>query len=448
MVTRDYIHRALFIGAPVVAGQLGFVLMGATDTVMVGKVSNDAQAAVGLGNSIYFLVLIIGYGILFGITSLVSIADGAKKLETSWKYIRTGLVLLIPITIILCTALYLLGFNFDILDQPKEITPMAIAYMNVVNFSTPFLLVATLYAAFLNGLGKTIPNMVIAFICLIVNYFCNKWFIFGLGPIPAYGFIGSAYATLFSRILMCVLTVAYCYQNSIVTGIRKAYVKTNSFLETSKDILKFGLPIGFQLFLEVFAFTASFVIAGWISGMALAAHQVVLNIASITFMFITGISTAANIMVGNGYGAKDRNHIFESAKACILIIAVIEVIFCASFLLVGKQLLSIYTNDTQLIAYAAPLMLIAAAFQVSDGLQNLGLNMLRGLTDVSRPALIAFICYWLIMIPACYYLAMPIGLNLGVQGIWWGFVIGLSLASIILIMRFFMHLRSIEKEWI
>jgi len=448
LVSSFYLKRALKLGIPVVAGQLGFILMGATDTVMVGKVSNDAQAAVGLGNSIFFLVMILGYGILFGITSLVSIADGEGKLNDSWRYIKTGLKLLIPITIILYFMLWFVGFNFSILDQPKNISILAVDYINVINLSTPFLFVATLYASFLNGLGKTIPNMVITFICLIANYYLNIWFIFGLGNvIPAMGFIGSGYATVISRILLCVITIIYCYQNEVVVSIRRAYVQTVSFFTTAREILKFGIPVGTQLFLEIFAFTASFVIAGWLGALSLTAHQVVLNIASITFMFVTGISTAAGIMIGNGYGAKDKNHIFESAKACIFIVATLELFFCSIFMLFGKELLAIYSDDATLIAFAAPLMFVAAAFQVSDGLQNLGLNMLRGMHDVHKPALIAFFSYWIVMVPVSLYLAMPWGLAMGIDGVWWGFVIGLSLASIILIPRFFMHLRTIQNKW-
>jgi len=440
----SYIKKALVIGSPVVISQLGFVLMGSTDTIMVGKISTVCQAACGLGNSLFFLVMIIGFGVLYGITSLVSIDDGAKELRQSWRYIKIGRLLLIPITIILGAFIFLMTSNFSIFQQPDTVNKLAIDYLNIINISTPFLLLSTLYGSFLNGLGKTIPNMVITFICLVLNYFLNKWFIFGYYFIPSYGFIGSAYATVIARFMMCLLTILYCYNNSIVLSIRKRYKKATSFIVTSKEILTIGLPIGAQLFLEVFAFTASYIIAGWLGDLALSAHQVILNIASITFMFITGISTAANIMIGNGFGAKDKAHIMSSALACGFLVIFFELIFCLVLILFRKPLVELYSVDKELLALAVPLMIIAAAFQLFDGLQNLALNMLRGVKDVKVPAMIAFVSYWLIMVPLGYYLAVPKFGNLGLSGIWWGFVFGLGIASIVLNLRFFLHLRTLK----
>ena len=168
---------------------------------------------------------------------------------------------------------------------------------------------------------------------------------------------------------------------------------------------------------------------------------------AVAFMFMKGISTASNIMIGNGYGARDKKHILESAKACALLVLVTECVFVAAFIIFPKELLSIYSTDTELLVFAVPLMLIAAGFQISDGFQNLALNMLRGIKDVRMPALIAFVSYWVVMIPMSIWLALPSGMNLGVSGVWWGFVIGLSLASIILLLRFIKQYKTIETRW-
>jgi len=446
VVSSQYIKRAIQIGAPVIGGQLGFVLMGSTDTIMCGKVSNDAQAAVGIGSAIYFLFLVLGLGLYFGITSLVSIADGADKRDKTWKYIKSGLILSIPISIGLAILLFFASYFFDYLNQPEAISEMTKSYLIALIWGTPFFLIYTLYSSYLNGLGKTLPSMGVTAFALILNYFFNDWLIFGKMGLPAYGFIGSAYATNLSKIVLCLLLVLYTYTNTNLMAIRRTPILEN-WRTTIAEVYKMGMPIGFQLFLEVFAFTASFIIAGWLGNLSLAAHQVVLNMATVTFMFITGISTSSNIMIGNGYGAEDKSHIYESAKACSAIILAVELVFVLAFVLFPKSLLSIYTVDQTLLNFAAPLMVMAAAFQVSDGFQNLGLNMLRGIKDVRIPAVIAFISYWLVMIPASYWMAMPTGLNLGVIGVWWGFVIGLSLASVILIYRFNQQLKTIETRW-
>lgn len=446
MVSSKYIKRAIQIGAPVIGGQLGFVLMGSTDTVMCGLVSNDAQAAVGIGSAIYFLFIVLGLGVYFGITSLVSIDDGAEKRNSTWKYIKTGVALSIPISLVLGLLLFLASYFFDYLNQPDSISEMTQSYLIALIWGTPFFLIYTLYSSYLNGLGKTLPPMLITAIALVLNYFFNDWLIFGKMGMPAYGFIGSAFATNLSKVVLCLLLVLYAHTNKEMEFIRSSE-KSFDWKITIRHILKIGLPIGFQLLLEVFAFTVSFVIAGWLGNISLTAHQVVLNMATVTFMFITGISTSSNIMIGNGFGAKDKKHIYESAKACGVLILAVEIIFVLAFILFPKTLLRIYTQDMALIQFAAPLMVMAAAFQVSDGFQNLGLNMLRGIKDVRIPALIAFVSYWLVMIPTSYWFAMPRGFDLGVIGVWWGFVIGLSLASLILIYRFTQQLKTIEKQW-
>lgn len=443
-INLKFIWRAIALAAPVVGGQLGIVLMGTTDTIMCGKVGNAAQAAVGMGSAVYFLYFVLGMGLFQGITTLVSIADGAQEREYTKKNFMAGLVLIIPATIVINLLVWLTSLALNQLNLPLDVLTHTQTYLSILMWGTPGLLLFILLSAYLNGLSLTIPTMLATFVALIANYYLNKILIFGWTEIPAYGFEGSAYATNISRYLLALLLILFVL---IYQPVRKLFRLPVNYklLDEIKQVNRIGFPIGIQLFLEVFAFTVSFILAGWIGSIEVATHQNVLNIASVTFMFITGISTASNIMIGNGFGAKDKEHIKEAALACLYLIVGIEIIFAGLFVFGGEILLSYYTLDPKIIELGAPLMVIAAAFQLSDGLQNLGLNMLRGIKDVRIPASIAFICYWLIMVPICYLLALK--MDMGLNGIWWGFVIGLSLASGLLLNRFYKQFQSIESKW-
>ena len=444
LFNKAFLVKAIKLAAPVIGGQLGVVLMGTTDTIMCGKVSTIAQAAVGLGSAIYFLFLIFGMGLYQGITTLVSIADGANEREQSKKYLVAGLWLIIPTTLVINFCIWASSHGLYLLNLPTSIVEETRQYLSILLWGTPGILLFLLFSAFLNGLSKTVPTMVATFIALVANYFFNDILIFGKIGFTAYGFAGSVYATNLSRYLLFLLLLVYFVTNKESRVLLKAKLNYSKVAITQK-VCNIGIPIGFQVFIEMFAFTASFITAGWIGEIEVATHQNVLNIASVTFMFVTGISVASNIMIGNGYGAKDKEHIKDAAIASLILMIITEIIFAAIFIFGGNYLLGFYTTDLEILKLGAPLMVIAAAFQLSDGLQNLGLNMLRGIKDVKIPATITLICYWLLMIPLSYVLAITF--KLGLQGIWWGFVIGLSLASIFLLKRFYTQLKNIENRW-
>jgi MATE family multidrug resistance protein len=173
---------------------------------------------------------------------------------------------------------------------------------------------------------------------------------------------------------------------------------------------------------------------GWLGELELASHQIAINLASIAFMTITGISAAGTIMTGYSFGAKDSHGIRINGNSAILLTIMLELVFVVFFFTLHKVLPSLYTDNPEVIAMASSLILLAVFFQVSDGLQNVAVGVLRGIQDVRVPAIIAFVSYWMIMIPACYLLAFKVGL--GVRGIWFGFIIGLSVAAILLTLRF------------
>jgi MATE family multidrug resistance protein len=213
-----------------------------------------------------------------------------------------------------------------------------------------------------------------------------------------------------------------------------------------KKILNIGIPTGFQHFFEVGAFAFSAVMIGWLGSKPLAAHQIALSMASITFMIILGISAAGTIRVGNALGRKNILEVREAAFSAILLAASIMACFAASFIIFRNFLPTLYIGDTEVIPIAASLLVIAALFQVSDGVQAVGLGVLRGITDVKIPMLISLIAYWIIGFPVGYYLGFI--MNFGVQGIWIGLLLGLTIAAIFFTRRFHQKTKKMQQKMV
>jgi MATE family multidrug resistance protein len=211
-------------------------------------------------------------------------------------------------------------------------------------------------------------------------------------------------------------------------------VHSDEHNDYSAAILRIGIPYGLQMFFEVAAFGVAQIMAGWLGNTYSAAHQMAINLASITFMITTGLSSAGTIMTGYHFGAKNQSGIRIAAITVVLLTFTFELTFAGLFIFFNEPLATLYTNNITLLAVAPGLILLAAFFQLSDGLQSVASGLLRGIQDVKIPSAMAFVSYWLIMIPACYLLAFTVGY--GVKGIWIGFIIGLSFAAIILLLRF------------
>jgi MATE family multidrug resistance protein len=211
-----------------------------------------------------------------------------------------------------------------------------------------------------------------------------------------------------------------------------------------KKILNIGIPTGFQHFFEVGAFAFSAVMIGWLGSKPLAAHQIALSMASITFMIILGISAAGTIRVGNALGRKNIPEVRQAAFTAILLAAGIMACFAASFILFRNFFPTLYIGDAEVISIAASLLIIAAFFQVSDGVQAVGLGVLRGITDVKIPMLISLIAYWIIGFPVGYYLGFI--RNLGALGVWIGLSLGLTIAAIFFTLRFHLKTKKMEQQ--
>lgn len=428
---RDIVWSIAKLAFPITFSQLGQVLMGFFDVVMLGKYNTLSMSAAGFGNAMFFLFILIGMGTLYAVSTLTSIAVGEERPQQSLPIFFSALKVTILMSVLLMGVNLLVYENLHLFKQSHELTKLGGEFILIVNYSVPGLLLFNCGKQVMDGLGKTQISMMVTGFGLVLNIALNYVLIFGNLGFPEMGLAGAAWATVIARYAMAIIMLSWTWWHPLIKSFRQdAYEKISYF----NEILKIGIPIGFTFFFEIAAFSIALVFAGQISNLHSAAHQIAINLASVTYMFITGIAAAGNIVVGNHYGANDAVGIRRSGFAAIYLTVVVELLFAIIFLVFYKQLPLIYTNDLKLLEITPPLILLAAFFQLSDGLQAIGAGVLRGIKDTKVTSLIAFVSYWIIMIPGAFYLCFfsP----LGIQGIWWAFVIGLTIAAIWLLYRF------------
>lgn len=437
------VKKAIKLALPIVAGQLGLVLMGFFDTVQLGKLGVVYIDACAIANSQYFLVLLLGMGILFSVSPLVSEAYGE---EHPWKCIgifRSGAAVAAGISVLFYLAILVVVHYFALLRENDTITGLSQKFLIRLNYSTPMLIFFTLGKQFMDGMGRTRVSMTVTLIGLVCNVFLNWVFIYGHLGAPGMGIEGAATATGISRTFMCFILFIYIFNDKKVKALLAEYrVHALNSKNYVADILRIGIPSGFQIFFEVGAFNMAIVMSGWLGNINLAAFQVAINLASITFMMASGLASAGTILTGFAYGAKDKDLLKISGNTVYMLAFVTQAFFALVFLLFRNFLPTMYTSDAQVIGIASQLLLMAAIFQLSDGFQVVGVCLLRGMQDVKLPSALAFASYWLIMVPLGYLLAFHFGF--GIRGIWIGFVVGLTIAAILMYARFHYMLKRIR----
>lgn len=438
------IKQTLHLATPIIIGQLGHMMMGVVDSVMVGKIGAAPLAAASISNGIFIIILILGYGISMAISPLVATYHGAKEYKKCGIVLRQGLLVNVITSIILFAILFVIADVIALLNQPQEIVEQAIKYTKTLGWSMIPVMLFQTYRQYAEGLSIMRPAMVVTLSANIINIFANWVFIFGNLGMPAFGLVGAGIATFSSRVYMAIALIWFISSSKRF----KPYDPTLHYRKIDwpmmKRILKIGLPSGFQYFFEVSAFAGSSIIIGWIGTNALAAHQIALNLASITYMFALGISAAATVRVGNAVGFKSINRIRNAGFSAILIGASVMGFFGVMFIIFRNIFPTFYIADNKVIEIAASLLIIAAFFQIFDGTQSVGLGILRGISDVKVPTVITFLAYWVVGLPVGYILGF--NYSLGVQGVWIGLSVALAVSALSLSFRFNFHSKTVYLD--
>lgn len=431
---REHFRKTLSLAYPVIIGQLGLIMMGVVDNIMVGELGAVPLAAASLSNSLIFLVLIIAIGNAIAVTPLIAILVGANKTQESEVYFRQSLIINITMGAIVF-LLIVIGTNYlNFIGQPKDVITKAKSYMVIIGVSIFPLMIFQTYKQFIEGLSIMRPAMVITLAANLVNIFANWVLIFGNLGFPRLELDGAGWATFVSRFFMAGSLMLFVTRNKNFKAFDLSIKFKNINFPIIKKILSIGIPSGFQYFFEVGAFSFAVVMIGWIGANELAAHQIAISLASISFMGVLGISQAGGILVGNAVGERNVNLVRKNGFTAISLGMFWMSISGVIFILFRNLLPYIYIRDEVVIHIASQLLVIAALFQLSDGIQAVGIGILRGLTDVKGPTVITFIAYWIISLPAGYFMGFELGL--GVIGVWIGLLIGLTCSAIMLTYRF------------
>ena len=435
------LKKTLLLALPVCFGQLGHVMVGVVDSIMVGHYGGDGSslgalslAACSLANSLFSVVLVFGIGLAYGVTPLIANADGTKDKNKITAFFRNSIIIGGFSGFMLFVFISLSSSLLRFMDQPKEVVELAIPYFNILGFSLIPLMLFLSLKQFAEGLSFTKQAMFISLIANIINVGLNYLFIFGKFGFKEMGLNGAGWATFLSRVIMFVIMFVYIVKSKhfkdYLDGLK---LKLASF-KIIREILDISIPIAFQFLFEVGAFAFAAIMMGWLGTNQLAAHQIAISIASITYMMASGISAAATVRVGNALGRKNNMELRNSAFAAF-ILGLAFMFLCALLFIAFHDYLPFLFNDNiEVVKLASSLIVIAAFFQVSDGVQVIGLGALRGISDVKLPTLITVLAYWVVGLPIAYFLAFI--LDFGAVGIWYGLLIGLSLAAALMFYRF------------
>jgi len=407
------------------------MLMGVVDTVMAGRASPVDLAAVALGNLYFFSAVVFGLGTLLALDPVVGQAVGAGEPEGVARGVQRGAILALGLTVLAALVMVPAGGVLTTLRQPAEVVPVAAGYVHAAAAGVfPFYLFIV-FRQTLQAMGRVAPIVWTIVLANVANVGFNWVLIFGKLGAPKLGAVGTGIATSLSRWLMVLvlLGMAWHLLRPHLRPVRREALRTRPL----GRMLQVGAPIGVQLGLEFGAFAVIGLLMGWLGTIAMASHQVAINLASLTFMVPLGIGQATAILVGRAVGRSDTPGARRAAGAGLLAGGAFMSATAILFLAVPGALARIYTAETAVLSLAALLIPVAGVFQVFDGIQVVASSVLRGIGDTRAPMVMSILGFWLVGFPVC--LGVGFGLDVGAVGLWWGLVAGLAAVALLLLLR-------------
>lgn len=433
------------IGVPIIVAQLLLMSINVVDTIMAGNYSSEALAAVAVGSSTMLPFYIFLMGILMAVNPMVAQNRGARKLLEIGKDVRHALMLSQFLALPFFLIIRNLSYPMVWIGLESNLIPIADAYLDAFSWGA-FPAFAYLVLRFFNeGLGNTIPAMWVAAIGLVANIPANYILIYGKFGFPALGAAGCGWASSLVGLVLFISLAIYSYRNK---AFKRFHLFNYRYFKYEhrllKELFKVGVPIGVTSTMEVTAFATVSLIMARLGTEIVAAHQVAINIAAVVYMIPFGLSMAITTRVGQSIGAKRIDEAQFRGNVGIILSTMI-MIFTALFLLFGRTwLVGVYTDDSAVAEVAIKLLLLAAVFQLSDGLQVAGYGALKGLKDTTMPMVVNLIAYWAIGIPIGTLLGLKLGL--GPEGLWIGLISGLSVAAVLHNLRFRIKIKKLKAQ--
>ncbi len=425
------LRATLALAVPMMIGQFGQMLMGVTDTLVLGRVGVVPLAAVGFSNTLLGTLYVTGIGLLTSIGIFAAQAHGAQLEKAKIEVMRSAIWLSLLAGASASLLVWILLPVLRVFGQPIAIETAARPYLAIVGLSLIPALGSMAAKTFCEALGKPVMPTLILYVGVTLNLLLNLPLVFGWMGIPALGLLGSAIATLVSRLFVLVGTLGYALFLSRLKW--SALAPSRVDWGRVRTLFRVGLPIGCQYLAEVGAFNFGAVMMGWMGTVALASHQVVITCAATSFMFPLGVSIAASVRVGHSVGSQAHTALRRIALGAIAISTIVGAGFAVLYFMAGREIVGLFTNEQEVVTLATRLMIVAGIFQIADGVQVTAAGCLRGLADVRLPMLIGFFCYWAVAIPTAFIVAFTA--RIGPIGIWIGLASGLFVAATLLTWR-------------
>lgn len=433
-VYKNHYKETLRLGVPIMVGQLGIIVVGFADNIMVGHHSTAELAAASFVNNFFNLAFIFGMGFSYGLTPIIGGLFAGEKYALAGETLKNSLFINFVTGAVLSLCMLGLLLNIEILNQPDELLPYIIPYYILQLFSVIFAMLFNSFKQFSEGTTDTVTPMYIMLGANVLNIIGNYFLIYGKGGLPELGLTGAGISTLASRILTFAVFGILFMRHSRYRLYREGFGKGMINRKSLGSLIRLGLPVGIQMGIETGSFSLSVIMMGWIGSTALAAHQVAGVITTLGFMVYYGIAAAVTIRVSRFRGWQDWRNVRLASFAGLHLILGMATIVVVLILLFRTRMGYLITPEKEVVEMVALLAYSVILYQFGDGLQILFANALRGIADVKYMAYMAFICH--------FGLALPIGylcgfiFHWGAIGIWCGFPVSLSTLGILLWRRF------------
>lgn len=430
-----YHYRSLLsLGLPIMIGQLGMIVLGFADTMMVGHHSTTELGAASFVNNIMNLVIITATGFSYGLTPIVGGLFGREELPQAGKALRSALLANLMAGAIMMAALAILYFNVGNIGQPKELLPYIRPYYLVLLASMPFVMLFNAFKQFTDSITETRTSMWILLSGNLLNIIGNYVLIYGKAGMPEMGVVGAGVATLLSRVVMVALFLFVFLSRKKMRPYREGFFVLGWSRQLVRRLVSLGTPIALEMGMETASFSLSIIMVGWLGTIALASHQVMITISQFTFMVYYGLGAAVAVRTSYFNGQDDRDNVRHTVVAGLQVMVALELLLSGIIFLLRNHIGGWFTDSAEVSSTVISLMVPFFIYQFGDGLQITYANALRGIADVKPLMVIAFIAFFVISLPVGYFCGFV--LNFGLVGVWMAFPFGLTSAGVMMWYRF------------
>lgn len=415
-------------------GQLGMIVLGFADTMMVGHHSTTELGAASFVNNIMNLVIITATGFSYGLTPIVGGLFGREELPQAGKALRSALLANLMAGAIMMAALAILYFNVGNIGQPKELLPYIKPYYLVLLASMPFVMLFNAFKQFTDSITETRTSMWILLSGNLLNIVGNYVLIYGKLELPEMGVVGAGVSTLLSRVVMVALFLFVFLSRKKMRPYREGFFVLGWSRQLVRRLVSLGTPIALEMGMETASFSLSIIMVGWLGTIALASHQVMITISQFTFMVYYGLGAAVAVRTSYFNGQDDRDNVRHTVVAGLQVMVALELLLSGIIFLLCNHIGGWFTDSAEVSSTVISLMVPFFIYQFGDGLQINYANALRGIADVKPLMVIAFIAFFVISLPVGYFCGFV--LNFGLVGVWMAFPFGLTSAGVMMWYRF------------